>query len=765
MQEKHTYEVNGMHCASCSAVIKHSLSKLPGVESCEVSYATEKATVLHDPARTSIPDMNAAIEKLGYSLAEKNSHQVHGHKQHSEYEHAEHLGLHDSKAEKLAALQEQYNAVVFALPLTVVIFILMLWDVGAQLVTAWPPMPVPMELFNPMQAIIASVVLFWIGRPFIEGAVRFFKYRVANMDSLIGIGTLVAYVYSLFVLLFPSAAQLLELPTYTYFDVTIVVIGFVTLGKYLEARSKIKTGQAIEKLLALQAKTATIIRNGAELIVPIEEVVVGDILKIKPGEKIPVDGVISEGASAVDESMVTGEPMPVDKSAGDTVIGGTINKQGVLHVSAAKVGDETILAQIIKLVENAQGSQAPIQNLADRISAIFVPVVLVLAVLTLVIWWTVGSYFLGFTTAFSLGLLSFVGILVIACPCALGLATPTAIIVGVGKGAEHGILVKDAENLQKLASVDTVVFDKTGTITAGTPQVTEVIALAAAWRSERIVQTAASVEQNSQHPLAQAIVSYAQKHQLSLSSVTEFVETEGVGVQGVLHKHKIWIRKPNSTDKKNQNIQTLAEQGKTVVVVEIDAKPVGLLAISDVIKPQAVTTINSLKKMGIEPILLTGDNAAAAHYIANQAGISTVHAEVLPQDKAQVITDLKQQNKKVAMVGDGINDAPALALADVGIAMGAGTDVAIETAGITVLRSDIALVPQAITLARATMRTIKQNLFWAFAYNIILIPIAMGVLYPVWGIVLNPIFAGAAMAISSVTVVTNALRLQRARLQ
>lgn len=758
--KKQRYQVRGMHCASCSTVIARKLSKLPGVVSCEVNYATEQASVVHDVQKVTVSEMNATIGELGYSLVEMKQ----GSPKSVQDEHAGHLGLSQGTDEKLAELEKLQNAVFFVVPLTILVFLLMLWEVGAQLFSFWPRMPLPMEVFNGFQAVLASIVLFWIGQPFIAGAVRFARYRVANMDSLIGIGTLVAYSYSLFVLLFPALRDLLRLPEYTYFDVTIVVIGFVTLGKFLEARSKRKTGQAIEKLLELQAKTATVLREGKEEVIPIEAVVVGDLVKVRPGEKIPVDGLVMEGKSAVDEAMVTGEPIPVDRSVGDQVIGGTVSKNGMLVVKATQVGASTLLAQIIALVGEAQGSKAPIQNVADRISAIFVPLVLVLALLTLIVWWTVGSYFLVFTTAFSLGLLSFVGILVIACPCALGLATPTAIIVGVGKGAELGILIKNAENLQKLSTVTTVVFDKTGTITEGKPQVSDVISLVKSWSQEQLLQQAASIEQHSQHPLAQAIVQKATASKLSLSKVTQFQEHEGSGVSAMVADKKVRIRKPTLEEKKIEQLEQLAQQGKTIVVVVVATKTVGLIAISDLVRKGATQTIAKLHTMGIETILLTGDNQQAAQCIADQVGIHTVLAEVLPQDKGKTIRDLQRKHTQVAMVGDGINDAPALAQADVGIAMGNGTDVAIEAAGLTLLRSDILLVPTAIQLARATMRTIKQNLFWAFAYNIILIPVAMGILYPVFGITLNPLFAGAAMAISSVTVVANALRLQTRRL-
>lgn len=777
MAKKATYQVRGMHCASCSAVITRKLGKLPGVESCEVNYATERATISHDPQIAPIARLNDEIKKLGYSLVERahagqgehSEHATHGTHNNNQgdarMDHSEHLGLSQTKEEKLQELEQLSKKVNFVLPLTILVFIVMMWDVAAQVSQSVPNFPLPMDLFNPLQFLIATIILFWIGKPFIEGALRFAKYGVANMDSLIGIGTLTAYIYSAFIYLFAPIARHVSLPEFTYFDVTIVVIGFVTLGKYLEVRSKIKTGQAIEKLLNLQAKTALVIREGKEIEVSIQEVVVGDLIVVKPGGKVPVDGVITEGSSAIDESMVTGEPMPQDKHKGDPVIGSTINKQGRFIFRATKVGSQTMLSQIIQMVEEAQGSKAPIQNLADTISGIFVPVVLVLAVLTLLVWLTVGTYFLGFATAFSLGLLAFVGILVIACPCALGLATPTAIIVGVGKGAEHGILIKNAEYLEKLQAVTAIIFDKTGTITQGKPVVSDVRAFNSDLSETDVLQLAASLEHNSNHPLAQAVTDKAAETGVELYTVTDFKEMEGIGVSGTIKNKTISVRRPLDLEKADEQIAQFSKQGKTVVVVDSNKKAVGILAISDTVKPSAKLAIKKLHKLGIETIMVTGDNKYAAEYIAAQVGITRVIAEVLPQDKSQVVHELHKEGKKVAMVGDGINDAPALAAADVGMAMGTGTDVAIETAGITLLRSEIALVPQAIKLSKATLRTIKQNLFWAFAYNVILIPVAMGVLYPLWGITLNPVFAGAAMATSSVSVVLNALRLRTARLE
>lgn len=763
----HTLKVNGMHCASCANIIIKNISKLDGVKNIEVNFATENAKVEFEPKKVSIQKMNEEIEKLGYTFAMPEMHMegVAMNAGSMSEDHSAHTGINQSKEEKLKEILQMKAKTQFVLPIALTIFFLMMWDIGAKTLAFIPNLPIPMGLFNMISMVLATVVLFWIGQPFLQGVTRFIRYRVANMDTLIGIGTLSAYVYSVIITLLPQVRILLSLPEYTYFDVTIVVIGFVVLGKYLEARSKLSTGEAIEKLLGLQAKTALLWRDGKEIEVAISEVQIGDIVIVKPGAKIPVDGKIVEGQSAVDESMVTGEPIPVDKKPGDLVVGATINKQGNFRFSATKVGSDTLLSQIIKMVEEAQGSKAPIQAMADKVSRVFVPVVLVISVFTLIAWLTIGASAIGFSAALSYGILSFVGILVIACPCALGLATPTAIIVGVGKGAEYGILVKNAEALEKLSNVDTVVMDKTGTITKGKPEVTDVVVLDKKYTEDEILKLAASVEKLSEHPLAESIVLKSIEKNIELLKAENFLALEGVGVKATLENKAIYVHKPDEDDKKNVNISSLQEQGKTVIVVEVDAKKIGLVALSDTLKEEAVEAISKLHKRGIKVIMLTGDNHLAAQYIAKQANIDTVIAEVLPQEKAGKIKDLQLQGKKVVMAGDGVNDAPALVQADVGIAMATGTDIAIESAGITLLRGDINKLSQAFELSRATMRTVKQNLFWAFIYNIVGIPIAAGLLYPIWGIVLNPIFAGLAMAGSSVSVVTNSLRLKTKKLK
>lgn len=759
-----TVGITGMHCASCASIITKKVSRLEGVKSVEVNAATENARIDFDPEKVSLDAMNQEIGKLGYAFKDQNVAPATHHGSHEEgmmhEDHSMHTGMGKSKEEKLNELMKMKSEVQFVLPVTLLIFILMMWEIGAKFFGFIPNLPLPMEFFSVVSMVLSTVFLFWIGKSFLQGVVRFIRYRVANMDTLIGIGTLTAYLYSMIITLLPQVRIAMNLPEYTYFDVTIVVIGFVILGKYAEAKAKLQTGEAIEKLLGLQAKTALVSRDDKEVEIPLGEVVVGDIVIVKPGAKIPVDGEMISGRSSIDESMITGEPIPADKNIGDNVIGATINKQGSFRFRATKIGSETVLAQIITMVENAQGSKAPIQALADRVSGIFVPVVLAIAFAALSLWLIVGSSVLGFPVALSYGILSFVGVLVIACPCALGLATPTAIIVGVGKGAQHGILIRNAEALEKLSSVDTVVLDKTGTITKGKPEVTDIIALDKNWDTKDILRIAASVENLSEHPLAEAIVKKANEQEIIIGIAEHFSAMEGVGVTAILEGKKVSVKKPSKVDAGKKDIRELQAQGKTVVIVNEDEKSIGLIALSDTLKDEAIEAIASLHAQGIKVVMLTGDNQLAAQYIADQAHIDIVIAEVLPQQKEEEIQKLQKGGAHVAMVGDGINDAPALVRADVGIAMGTGTDVAIESAGITLLGGDMSKLPKAIKLSKITMRSIKQNLFWAFVFNVVGIPLAAGAFYPLFGWLLNPVFAGLAMAFSSAAVVSNSLRIK-----
>lgn len=760
-----------MHCASCSSIITKKLKKLPNVESCDVNFATEKASISFDEKKVATSDLNNQIEKLGYTLVEE-SHVGHDMPTNSDTSnvknndsHSDHSGIGLSKEEKVKELRHFRAKINLVLPISLFVFAVMMWDIASKFPPLnIPALPITMQILNTLYFILASVFMFWIGQPYLKALIRFAKYRVANMDSLVGIGTFTAYIYSSVLLLFPKVTAVFSLPEHTYFDVTIVVIGFITLGKYLESRSKLRTGEAIEKLLGLQAKSALVVKDGKEIEIAIDEVVVGDIIRVKPGGKIPVDGEIIDGSTSIDESMINGEPVPTDKKAGDVVIGSTINKQGSILFKASKVGSETMLSQIVRMVEQSQGSKAEIQNLADKVSSIFIPSVLVIALSALILWLSVGSYFLGFSIAFSYALLSFVGVLVIACPCALGLATPTAIIVGVGKGAEYGILIKNAQSLEKLRKVNMVIFDKTGTLTHGKPMVTDVISVGALMTGEKVLNIAASLESKSSHPIALAVTQKAEKSNMDFLKVEYFEEKEGVGVVGKIGGDSFAVVKPDLEDKNLAEVIRLQSQGKTVILVKKEGEAVGIIAISDTIKPDVKKVIERLHQMNILTAMVTGDNQKAAEYIAQQLKIDTVKAEVMPREKSNIIHEFQSKGKNVAMVGDGINDAPALTQADVGIAMATGTDIAIESADITLLSGDLSKIPQAINLSRLTIRTVKQNLFWAFIYNIIGIPLAAGLFYPIFGIFLNPIFAGFAMAMSSVSVVSNSLLLKRVKI-
>ena len=743
-----TFNIEGMHCASCASIITKKISAIPHIKSVSVNYGTEKAKVVYEHEHVSIDSMNDVIGTLGYSFSTIENSQN---------------NTHDHSDKGVNSIEELKHKTEFMLPVTIVMFGLMMWDIASQLFVGVPNLPIPMPLFNVIGMILATIALFWVGKPYLFGVTRFIQYRVANMDTLIGLGTLAAYVYSAIITLIQPIGVLLRVPEYTYFDVTIVVIGFITLGKYLEARSKIKTGDAIKKLLNLQAKTALVIRDGKEVEISVSEVLHGDLIVVKPGAKIPVDGVITEGSSFVDESMVTGEPMPAQKKIGDTVVSGTMNTTGSFTFTATKIGSETLLAQIIKMVEDAQGSKAPIQALADKISSVFVPIVLGIAFVALGAWLIVGSQYIGFSQALSLGLTSFVGVLVIACPCALGLATPTAIIVGVGKGAKEGILIKDAATLEKLHKVDTVVVDKTGTITIGKPTLVDIQNFSSIDNND-FVSILASLEKKSEHPIAHAIVQYAQNKNIPISDVSDFESIQGKGLTGTINGIEYFAGNAKLvSDLKLSfdvaNLDEFTSQGKTPVILTTKEKVLGFVMVADEIKPESIDAVKNLHNLGIKVVMLTGDDEKTARYIASLVGIDDVVANVLPQDKLAKIKELQSQGRVIAMAGDGVNDAPALAQSDVGIAMGTGTDVAIDSAGITLLGGDISKLVKAIKLSKITMRGIKQNLFWAFIYNIIGIPLAAGVFYPLFGWSLNPVFAGFAMAMSSVSVVSNSLRI------
>ena len=759
-----TYKIKGMHCASCASIIERTFKKTEGVQSVEVNYGTESAKVSFDQTKTNPEALSKKIEPLGYSIMIPSAEEMGM----SANEHAAHTGIGQSKNEKLAEIKSMSFLVLTALPLAAITFFIMGWDILTAFSVAPKMSMVVYEFFHHLLVIMATYMLFVVGKPYLLGMYRFFRYGKANMDSLIGIGTSVAFLYSFLVTALEEPLGQFVNVNHTYYDVTIVVIAFITLGKYLEVRAKLKTGDAIEKLLNLQAKTALVIRSGKEQEIPVSQVVHGDLIIVKPGGKIPVDGIITEGNSFIDEAMVTGEPMPKEKKIGDTVVAGTINTTSSFTFKATKVGSETLLAHIVKMVQEAQGSKAPIQALADKISSVFVPVVLVISFVVLGIWLTVGSYYLGFSEALSLGLTSFVGILVIACPCALGLATPTAIIVGVGKGAREGILTKDAATLEKLHKVNVVVVDKTGTITKGKPELVS-IKNYSKLDDQKVISILAGLEKKSEHPIAHAVIEYAKVKNIEPQIVENFEIIKGKGLKGIVDSIEYFAGNTKlisdlklSIDSKSIETETL--QGKTPVILATKKEIIAVIMVADAIKPEAIEAVKNLHKLGIKMVMLTGDNKNTAQAIAKEVGVDEVLAEALPEDKLQRIKELQSHGKVVAMAGDGVNDAPALAQADVGIAMGTGTDVAIETAGITLLGGDISKIVKAINLSKMTMRGIKQNLFWAFIYNLAGIPLAAGLFFPIFGWTLNPIFAGLAMAFSSVSVVLNSLRIKSKKL-
>lgn len=755
-----SFRIRGMHCASCAGIIEKTLTKTDGVVSAEVNYGTETAKVQFDPVKVNHAELSQKIEPLGYSLIASSAQEMGM----NEEEHASHLGINQSKQEKLAEIADMKSKVLSAIPLLVFSVVVMTWDILAEYGVVSAMNDVTKTFVHHILPVMATYILFVVGKPYLLGLYRFLRYGKANMDTLIGIGTVAAFLYSLTITAFENVLRPFLNVEVTYYDVAIVVITFIALGKYLEARSKLKTGDAIEKLLNLQTKTALVMREGNEVEIPVQEVRHGDLIIVKPGAKIPVDGIITEGSSYIDESMITGEPIPSGKTVGANVVAGTINTTGAFTFEATKVGSETTLARIVKMVEEAQGSKAPIQALADKISGIFVPIVLVIAFVSLIAWLLVGSSYLGFSQALSFGLVSFVGVLVIACPCALGLATPTAIIVGVGKGAREGILVKDAATLEKLHNVTAVILDKTGTLTVGKPEVMS-IENHSTKKEEEIISLLASLEKKSEHPIATAIALHGETKNVTLSPVHDFTSLKGKGVQGSIGGTTYFAGNLKLIQElgllfDTTSLQQATKEGKTPVILADKERVLAVVMVADQIKPESIQAVADLHKLGIQVVMLTGDHKDTAEYIAQQIGIDEVVAEVMPEDKLNKVKELQSKGKRVAMAGDGVNDAPALAQADVGIAMATGTDVAIESAGITLLHGDISKLVKAIRLSKMTMAGIKQNLFWAFFYNVVGIPLAAGIFYPVFGWLLNPVFAGLAMAFSSVSVVGNSLRIK-----
>jgi len=746
----------GMTCANCATTIERTLKKVDGVIDASVNLANERATVTYAPGAASRETLVAAVRRAGYDVVESESD--------AELEDAEAVA-------RQSELRHQWQRLIVGATLTIpLVALTMARDLG--LLGMWAH---EAAWLNWLFLALATPVQFWVGWDYYTGAYKALRNGSANMDVLVAMGTTVAYVYSVIVLV-ATTFGVTSFGIHVYFETAAAIITLIVLGKLLEVRAKGQTSEAIKKLMGLQAKTARVVRNGLEGDIPIAEVVKGDVVIVRPGEKIPVDGVIVEGYSAIDESMITGESLPVDKAVGDEVIGATINKQGRLKFEATKVGKETALAQIIRLVEQAQGSKAPIQRLVDQISAYFVPAVIGLAVVTLLVWWLVGGEFVP-------ALIRLTAVLVIACPCAMGLATPTSIMVGVGKGAENGILFKNSTALEQAHKLTAIVLDKTGTITKGEPSVTDVIVSDHAdqagngqLNSDFWLRLAASAERGSEHPLGEAIVRSAQEKGLTLSDPTRFEGIAGHGIAAAVDGRQVLIgnRRLMEREKVNLNgLGTKAEQlqneAKTAMWLAIDGQASAVIGVADTIKEGSQEAVAAMHRLGLTVVMMTGDNQATAVAIAREVGIDRVFAEVLPGDKANYVKQLQDEGYKVAMVGDGINDAPALAQADVGIAIGTGTDVAMEAADVTLMRGDLRSVPQAIKLSKATMRNIKQNLFWAFGYNVALIPIAAGVLAPFdWAPSflrqLHPILAAAAMAFSSISVVTNSLRLKRVRL-
>lgn len=735
---KKTFGIKGMHCASCVALIERALKNVAGVSDAVVNLATEQVAISYSE-QVAEHELASAVKGVGYELLLTKEESV------------------DRKKQKLLELRALKQKVMVSLGLGALI----LWGAFPGLMDFAPAF----LTFAIVQLILATPVQFWAGWEFYRSALSSLQRRTANMDTLVAIGTTVAYFYSVFVTFFPGTVERLGLDPMPYFDVAAIVIGLILLGRFFEAKAKLGTSEAIQKLLGLQAKTARVVRDGKEIDVPVAEVQIGDVIRVRPGEKIPVDGVLLDGESSIDESMVTGESIPVEKTTGAAVIGSTVNKTGSFTFRATKVGKDTMLAQIIALVEAAQGSKAPIQRIADIISSYFVPIVIMLAIFTFMVWFVFGP-----EPALIYAILNTVAVLIIACPCAMGLATPTAIMVGTGKGAEHGILIKDAESLEIAHTITTVVFDKTGTLTHGKPVVTDIRAYSEA-KEESLLALAASLEKGSEHSLAEAIVQKAEEQKLSLLSVEKFNAIPGHGIEGLINgkrvvfgNRKLMNRDGISVETVEDDVRLWEQEGKTVMMLAQDKTLLGIIAVADTIKESAKEGVAALRTIGVEAIMITGDNTRTAEAIAKQIGITKVFADVLPQEKESHVRALQQEGKKVAMVGDGINDAPALAAADVGIAMGTGTDVAIEAANITLMNKDLRSIAMALVLSKKTMRTIKMNLFWAFGYNVLLIPVAMGVLYPFFEILLNPILASVAMALSSISVVTNSLRLKRVRL-
>ena len=746
-----TFDIDGMTCASCVMRVEKALEKVPGVHDASVNLATERATVEFDPSLASIEDFTAAITGAGYSgtpVAKPTPQMQAADSAAAQPQTAE---IDEREAKRDAHIADLKRKSLVSLVIGAVMMVLMYV----------PQLPMSERTLAPLMLIAATVVQFWAGREFYGAAWAAAKHRSTNMNTLVAVGTTFAYGYSAFVTLWPHLAERWNIPYHLYFESAVIIIALILMGRWLEARAKKSTGDAIRALMGLQASTARVVRDGQEIDIPIEQVAVGDIVRVRPGEKVPVDGRVTSGSSTLDESMLTGESLPVEKRPGDEVIGATINGSGSFMFEATKVGQDTALAQIVRLVEDAQGSKAPMQRLADRISGIFVPVVLVIAVLTFGIWMWVGP-----EPTLSYAVTATVAVLIIACPCALGLAAPTAIMVGTGKAAENGILVRGGEALEMARKIDTIVLDKTGTITRGKPSVTTVETIDGV-DADDLLALVAAAETGSEHPLGEAIVAGARAKSLAISDSSGFEAIAGHGIAAEVDGRRVLAGNRKLLADAGIDVTPLADAadrlagtGATPVFAAIDGELAGVFGIADTLKPESREAVAELEALGLTVWMLTGDNERTAHAIASQVGIDHVLAEVLPDQKAAKIRELQAEGRVVAMVGDGINDAPALAQAELGIAIGTGTDVAMAASDVTLIGDDLRSIVTSIALSRRTVNTIKQGLFWAFGYNVLLIPVAMGALYPAFDILLNPVLAAAAMAMSSVSVVANALRLR-----
>jgi len=742
-----TLKLQGMGCAACASNIEKAIQGVPGVVECNVNFGAEQATVRYNPKKTHVEAIQQSITDAGYGASPLQE-----------------IGTNEDEIEQATRRAEQ-QLLIHKLIVGGVISVVLLVGAIPMMTGIMIPL-IPQWLHNPwLQLLLTTPVQFWCGQSFYRGAWKSLKRRAADMNTLIALGTSAAYFYSVFATLFPRFFRAQGLEPVVYYETAAIVITLILLGRFFESRARGQTSEAIRKLIGLQAKTARLIRKGQEVDVPIQEVQVGDVVLVRPGEKIPVDGIVIDGSSTVDEAMVTGESLPVRKHPGEEVIGATINKTGSFKFRASRVGKDTVLAQIVQLVQQAQGSKAPIQRLADQVTGWFVPAVIAIALSTFIIWFNL-------TGNLTLAMITTVEVLIIACPCALGLATPTSVMVGTGIGAQNGILIKGADSLEIAHKIQTIVLDKTGTLTQGKPVVTDYVTVGGTAYSNEInlLRLAAAVERNSEHPLAEAVVQYAKAQGVDfpLPEAKDFEAVSGAGVQGVVNDRLVQIgtfRWMNQLGISTEALQTYKDKweaaGKTTALIAVNGKLEGVVGIADALKPSSADAVRALKRLGIEVVMLTGDNQQTADAIASEVGIKRVFAEVRPEQKAEQVQLLQREGKIVAMVGDGINDAPALAQADVGIAIGTGTDVAIAASDITLISGDLTGIVTAIQLSRATINNIRQNLFFAFIYNVAGIPIAAGILFPFLGWLLNPIIAGGAMAFSSVSVVTNALRLRK----